>query len=166
VSVKRKCASPFDLKVCYKIFHNFAHVAGLHKIPSNSCLMFWRLIARGVITISATLSRLRHPLFLGTIASIFWDFYTSLPRFQNLYSLDSYHWRWCLVIGSQTLCLSANPIKLFCGRNLRIFRNKLECLSLGKPFKPSLMFAGKTGAYPRVEPLKARVFVPGKPFPA
>jgi hypothetical protein len=31
--------------------------------------------------------------------------------------------------------------------------NKLHCLSLGKPFQPGLMFAGKAGAYRSIEHL-------------
>jgi hypothetical protein len=42
--------------------------------------------------------------------------------------------------------------KTFYGRNLQIFNNKLVFVP-GKPFQPSLMFVGKTGAYLRVEHL-------------
>ncbi len=39
------------------------------------------------------------------------------------------------------------------------FYNKLECLSLhGKSFQPSLMFAGKVGAYPSEAPKKKLPF--------
>ncbi len=42
----------------------------------------------------------------------------------------------------------------FYGRNLRIFCNELECFFPGKPLQSILMFAGKAGAYPRVDHLK------------
>jgi hypothetical protein len=40
----------------------------------------------------------------------------------------------------------ANPIKLFYGCKLRLFI-KARAFVPGKPFQPSLMFAGKAGAY-------------------
>jgi hypothetical protein len=37
----------------------------------------------------------------------------------------------------------ANVIKLFTAPQFMNVLNKLECLSLGKPFQPTLMLAGK-----------------------
>ncbi len=37
------------------------------------------------------------------------------------------------------------------------FRNKLECMSLEKPFEPSLMSAVKAGDYPSEAPFRCSI---------